>query len=99
MNRLEQAVDSSAPPSYRADTPTGGCRIPRNGRSVRQATVHPEQAKIYRAMSPEKRLQIAYDLYRTARQLKEAGLRDSHPDWTEEQVRSEVRRIFLYART
>ena len=50
-------------------------------------------------MSPERRLQIAHDLYETARQLKEAGLRDSHPDWTEEQVRSEVRRIFLYART
>ena len=61
--------------------------------------MHPEQVKIYRAMPPAKRLAIAHNLYVTARQLKEAGLRDSHPDWSDEQIHSEVRRIFLYART
>jgi hypothetical protein len=59
----------------------------------------PQQIEIYQKMLPEKKLAIAEQLYWTARELKGCGLKQQHPDWSEEQVAQEVRRIFLYART
>ena len=59
----------------------------------------PEQIAIFRAMTGERRLQLAEQLNWTARKLKLAGLRAQHPDWTDEQLNAEVRRIFLHART
>ena len=59
----------------------------------------PEQIEIFRAMTGEQRLRLAEQLYWTARKLKLAGLRAQHPDWTEEQLNAEVRRIFLHAHT
>ncbi|MCC6486142.1 MAG: hypothetical protein IT364_01465 [Candidatus Hydrogenedentes bacterium] len=38
-------------------------------------------------------------IYNTARDLKEAGLRMQHPDWTEDQIQAALREAFLYART
>jgi hypothetical protein len=51
----------------------------------------------YRAMSGEKRLQIAEQLYWFAREMKAAGLRHQHPDWSEDRINSEVKRLFLHA--
>ena len=59
----------------------------------------PEQIKILRAMPGERRLRLAELLYWSARKLKFAGVRAQHPDWPEEQVNAEVRRIFLHARS
>jgi hypothetical protein len=50
----------------------------------------PEQFEIYRRMTPEQRLALAEQLYWTARELKAAGLRSQHPDWTEDEVAREV---------
>ena len=50
-------------------------------------------------MTPEQKLEASFNLYWTARELKAAGLRMLHPDWTEEQVQEEVRRIFFHARS
>jgi len=58
-----------------------------------------EQIKIFRAMSGERRLRLAEQLYWSARKMKAAGVRAQHPDWSEEQVNAEVRQIFLHART
>jgi hypothetical protein len=58
-----------------------------------------EQLAAWRAMSGERRLQVAEKLYWSARKLKAAGVRQQHPDWPEERVAAEVRRIFLHART
>lgn len=60
--------------------------------------LHPEQIRAYRAMTPEQKLRAASDLYWSARRLKEAWVRREHPDWTDEEVAAEVRRIFLHAR-
>jgi len=57
----------------------------------------PQQVEILRAMSGEQRLRLAERLYWTARKMKIAGLRAQHPDWPEERVTDEVRRIFLNA--
>ena len=59
----------------------------------------PEQIQALRRMPPERRLALAEQLYWSARKLKAAGLRSQHPDWPEERVNAEVRRLFLHART
>ena len=51
-------------------------------------------AAIYRAMSADQKLRIAQDLYWAARALKSAGLRHQHPEWNEEQIEAETRRLF-----
>lgn len=61
--------------------------------------MHPLQERIFRAMTPARRYEVARALYWQARALKTAGVREAHPDWTEEQVTAEVRRIFLHAHT
>ncbi|MEW6264147.1 MAG: hypothetical protein AB1641_13830 [Thermodesulfobacteriota bacterium] len=61
--------------------------------------MHPEQERLFQAMTPERKLELVMDLYRAARELKTAGLRRQYPDWTEEEVQAKVREIFLYART
>jgi hypothetical protein len=57
----------------------------------------PEQIARYRAMTPEERLQESFRLYWSARRLREAHERSLHPDWTDDQVRDHVRKIFLRA--
>jgi len=59
--------------------------------------MHPEQKKTYQAMTPEQKLRVALDLYYSARELKTAGLKNQHPEWTEDAIRQKVREIFFYA--
>ena len=61
--------------------------------------IHAEQKKSYQAMTPEKKLQVALDLYRSAKELKAAGLKLRHPEWSPEKIDQKVRELFLYART
>jgi hypothetical protein len=61
--------------------------------------LHPEQIRAYRRMTPAEKLGVAFQLYRAARELKAAGLRMQHPDWSEEAVQVKVREVFLRART
>jgi hypothetical protein len=61
--------------------------------------MHPVQKRIFKKMTPEQKLRISMQLYRTARELKAAGLRRQHPEWTPQQIDKKVREIFLYART
>ena len=57
----------------------------------------PKQFEFLRAMSGQRRLQIAEQMFWMARELKATGLRHHHPDWPEEKVIAEVNRIFLHA--
>lgn len=59
----------------------------------------PVQIEMLRRMTPGQRWDAAHRLYWTMRQHKMAFLQSQHPDWTEQQVASEVRRIFSHART
>jgi hypothetical protein len=63
----------------------------------RAARAH--QAAIYRAMTPQQRLQQALRMNRTMRELMAAGFRDRQPAWTEAQVRRAVADRILHART
>jgi len=52
-----------------------------------------------RRMSGEQKLRAVGDLYRAARKLKAAALRDRHPEWTEARLSEAVTELFLHART
>jgi len=56
--------------------------------------MHPEQRRIFRSLTPEKKLKIALRLYYSTRDMKAAGLRMQNPDWTEEKIQTKVREIF-----
>ncbi|MEY2427807.1 MAG: hypothetical protein QOJ40_692 [Verrucomicrobiota bacterium] len=57
----------------------------------------PEQIEILRRMTPQQRWHAAYRLYWTVRRHKSAFLRSQHPEWSEEKLADELRRIFLHA--
>lgn len=59
----------------------------------------PEQVAAWRAMTGARRLRLAEQLYWSARKMKMAGLRSQHPDWPEERLHDEVRRIFGHAQS
>ena len=50
-----------------------------------------------RDMTAEQKLASAEALWRTAWQLKVAGVRMQHPEWSETQVVARVRQLFLRA--
>jgi hypothetical protein len=54
-------------------------------------------AEILRRKSPAERIQMAAEANDTARMLMAAGIRFTHPDWSEECVRREVARRMLDA--
>jgi Rv0078B-related antitoxin len=51
----------------------------------------------FAAMTPTERWAVAQSFYRTARDVKRAGVLAEHPDWNDAQVLEEVRRQFLRA--
>ena len=53
------------------------------------------QDELIRRMTPGRRLEIARKLYEMAWQLKQAGLRRQHPDWSEEEICAKFRRVFI----
>ena len=57
------------------------------------------QKEIYKNMTYIQKWEEAKKLYRTARILKRAGVKELHPDWSDEQIDDKVREIFLYARS
>jgi hypothetical protein len=50
----------------------------------------------FRGMTPEQKLRAAERLYWSARAIKGAALRASHPEWSEAQVARAVRDAFLF---
>jgi hypothetical protein len=63
------------------------------------ANVTSEYAAALQRLSGAQKLASAFAMYRAARRLKRAAVRELHPDWTDERVEKEVREIFLHART
>ncbi len=53
------------------------------------------QGELIRRMSPGRRLEIAQELYDTAWQLKEAGLRRQYPEWSDAEIHAKCRRVFV----
>jgi len=56
------------------------------------------QIKLIRSMTVEQRLLVALDTSLTVREFMKAGIRDRHPQWSEEEVMREIyRQAFLPA--
>jgi len=60
---------------------------------------HAHQVAIYRAMTPQRRLELALGMNRTMRTLLAAGFRMRNPGWSEAQIARAVADRILYART
>ena len=58
----------------------------------------PEQIALYRRMTSGRRLEVAEQLYWSARRMKSAWLKSLHPDWMDAQVEAEVTRVFSQTR-
>ncbi len=57
------------------------------------------QVAIYRAMTPQQRLEQGFRMNRTMRELMAVGFRDRHPEWSEIEVRRAVADRILHAAT
>jgi hypothetical protein len=53
------------------------------------------QLEIFRRMSPGKRLELAFQMSDSLRQLVASGVRSRHPDYTDAEVRLAVIRLTL----
>jgi hypothetical protein len=54
------------------------------------------QLQIRRAMTPEQRFQTALEISDLCRELRKAGIRRDHPDWSEKQVMIELFRLAFF---
>ena len=54
---------------------------------------------IFKAMTPSQRWEQAVKLRRMAWEIKRAGERISHPEWTDDEIENSVREIFTRATT
>jgi hypothetical protein len=59
----------------------------------------PKVIELRRKVTPQQKLATAGGMYLAAREFKAAALRSFHPDWSEEQIWEEVRRIFATTRS
>ena len=66
-------------------------------------TMNKKESKIvknrFQNFSPQKKLDLSMQLYFSARDLKRAATRHFHPNWSEDKIDEEVRKVFLRART
>ena len=58
--------------------------------------VDDQMAEVFRAKTPAERLAMVGAANRTARLLAAAGIRYSHPDWSDQEVDAEVARRMLH---
>jgi hypothetical protein len=59
----------------------------------------PKVIELRRKMTGQQKLATAGKMYFAARELKAAALRSFHPDWSEQQIWEEVRRVFATTRS
>jgi hypothetical protein len=87
--------DQWGAPELRDATASDAARF----RRLAQEESSPDQIALLRRMTPGQRWDAAHRLYWTMRRHKAAFLQSQHPEWTEQQLADEVRRIFSHART
>ncbi len=61
---------------------------------MRPREAEEKQLQIYRAMKPERKLQISYELYQLARSIVEASIKEYHPDIAPEELKMELIKRF-----
>jgi hypothetical protein len=58
-------------------------------------SAHERQTEAYRRMSGRDRVAVSFRLSDFVRRVAEAGVRSRHPDYSDEQVRWALRRLWL----
>lgn len=53
------------------------------------------QRDVYRSMPAERKFALAFQMSDSTRRLADAGVRSRHPDYSEEQVRLAVAKLYL----
>lgn len=53
----------------------------------------------FKDFSPQKKLDLAMQLYYSAKELKRSAIKHFNPNWDSEKIEQELKRIFLHART
>lgn len=61
--------------------------------------IHPVQLEALKRATPAQKLAAVAALYEAGIQLRMAGLRMTHPDWSDERLEREARRSLMYAGT
>lgn len=61
--------------------------------------IHPVHLEALKRATPAQKLEAVAALYEAGIRLRMAGLRMTHPDWTDDQLRSEARRSLRHAGT
>lgn len=61
--------------------------------------IHPIVVESLRKMSPAERLNQAFAMWESARDMVRGVLRQEHPDWTEEQILREAARRLSHGAT
>jgi len=64
-----------------------------------QQTADEIQTQIYSKLSYLEKWQEVQKLRALAWQIKFAGIKSLHPEWSDQQINAEVKKIFLYATT
>ncbi len=61
--------------------------------------IHPVHLEALKRATPAQKLEAVAALYETGIRLRMAGLRMTHPEWTDDQLESEARRSLRHAGT
>ncbi len=89
----QQPITDNRP--LRGHLPSFGCFAALPSRVGRRPfPVTAQQEEIWRSLSAQEKYALFSQLMRMLRELKTAGVRQRHPDWTGDQVSQEVSRIF-----
>ena len=64
-----------------------------------EESIHPVQLDAFKRATPAQKLAAVAALYEAGIQLRVAGLRMTHPDWTDAQLDFEARRSLRHAGT
>jgi hypothetical protein len=78
-----------------ADRDYASRNVPASFDPRRLEPLDPIRIEIMRRLKPEERLEIAFQLNRFARERIAADLRWRSPDWSEDQIQTEVARRML----
>jgi hypothetical protein len=62
-------------------------------------TLHPLQVEAWRKLGASGRTQLGIAMRRDVRRWKLAALHAQHPDWPQDRIREELRRIYLRGNT
>ena len=79
--------------------------VPEFGETIRyhactmDIEIHPKQIEGFRLMTPAQKLRMVANLYEAGIQLRVAGLRLAHPEWTPERLDRHARVSLRHAGT